>query len=186
MAGTLVVTPIHTYVRMSVASAHPSIHMSHQRHLLTKSNSFDQNFMKLLHIIKYHNVLFKFYNGPYHTMPSRLFALCSSKYGVFWLCENMQILPQRGYPCPMDTCLVLITLRKAYCFWLVYHIYCPPGPEGIKLFSCTSQLSIKFHLLIKTKMLKKIGISCFYISYDVIILLTIVGILTFMSRIKNF
>ena len=45
-------------------------------------------------------------------------------------------------------------------------------------------------MLIKTKMLKNIGISCFYISDDVFILLinakmpTIVGILTFMSRIN--
>ena len=36
-----------------------------------------------------------------------------------------------------------------------------PGPEVIKLFSCPTQVSIKFQLLIKTEMLKKIGISCF-------------------------
>ena len=59
------------------------------------------------------------------------------------------------------------------------------GPEVIKLFSCSTQLSIKFQLLIKSKTLKKIDISC----YDVFFLLlnvkmpTIVGILTFMSRI---
>ena len=41
-----------------------------------------------------------------------------------------------------------------------------PGPEVIKLFSCSTQLSIKFFLLINVKMP------------------TIVGILTFMSR-KN-
>ena len=34
-------------------------------------------------------------------------------------------------------------------------------PEVIKLFSCSTQLSIKLQLLIKTKMMKKIGISCF-------------------------
>ena len=34
------------------------------------------------------------------------------------------------------------------------------GPEVMKLFLCSTQLSIKFQLLIKTKMLKKIGISC--------------------------
>ena len=38
---------------------------------LSNLNSFDQNFMKLGHIIKYHNV-FKFDNGPYLTMPSEL------------------------------------------------------------------------------------------------------------------
>ena len=36
-----------------------------------------------------------------------------------------------------------------------------PGPEIIKLFSCTSQLSIKFQLLIKTKTLTNEGVSCF-------------------------
>ena len=41
-----------------------------------------------------------------------------------------------------------------------------PGPEVIKLFSCSTQLSMKFFLLIDVKMP------------------TIVGILTFMSR-KN-
>ena len=41
-----------------------------------------------------------------------------------------------------------------------------PGPELIKLFSCSTQLSMKFFLLINVKMP------------------TIVGILTFMSR-KN-
>ena len=41
-----------------------------------------------------------------------------------------------------------------------------PGPEVIKLFSCSTQLSMKFFLLINVKMP------------------TVVGILTFMSR-KN-
>ena len=34
-------------------------------------------------------------------------------------------------------------------------------PRAIKLFSCSTQLSIKIQLLIKTKMLKKIGVSGF-------------------------
>ena len=41
-----------------------------------------------------------------------------------------------------------------------------PGPEVIKLFSCSTQLRLKFILLINVKMP------------------TIVGILTFMSRIN--
>ena len=45
-------------------------------------------------------------------------------------------------------------------------IHPAPGPEVIKLFSCSTQLSMKFFLLINVKMP------------------TIVGILTFMSR-KN-
>ena len=47
-----------------------------QGHPLSKSNTFDQNFMKLGHIVKYHDVFFKFNNGPYCTMPSVVMALC--------------------------------------------------------------------------------------------------------------
>ena len=36
--------------------------------LLSKSNTFDQNFMKLGHIVLYHDVFFKLDNGPYRTM----------------------------------------------------------------------------------------------------------------------
>ena len=42
-----------------------------------------------------------------------------------------------------------------------------PGPEVIKLFSCSTQLSLKFYLLINVKMA------------------TLVGILTFMSGKNN-
>ena len=35
-----------------------------------------------------------------------------------------------------------------------------PGPEVIKLFSCSTQLSTKFQLLIKTKILTNIEVSC--------------------------
>ena len=36
-----------------------------------------------------------------------------------------------------------------------------PGPEVIKLFSCSNQLSTKFQQLIKTKMPTKEAVSCF-------------------------
>ena len=36
-----------------------------------------------------------------------------------------------------------------------------PGPEVIKLFSCSTQLSTKFQLLIKTKILTGKEVSCF-------------------------
>ena len=64
MAGALSVTPVRTHVRLS------------KRRPLSKSNSFDQNFMKLGHIVKYHDVFFKFDNGPYRTMFSVVMALC--------------------------------------------------------------------------------------------------------------
>ena len=65
-----------------------------------------------------------------------------------------------------------------------------PGPEGIKLFSCSTQLSMKFKLLIRIKISRN---SAFLGSYKPRLLFfllinvkipTIVGILTFMSR-KN-
>ena len=36
-----------------------------------------------------------------------------------------------------------------------------PGPEGIKLFSCSTQLSMKFQLLIKAKIPTNEEVSCF-------------------------
>ena len=54
-----------------------SVHMSHQLRQLPKSNSFDQSFMKLGHIVKYHNVFFKFDNGLYRTIPLGVIAPCS-------------------------------------------------------------------------------------------------------------
>ena len=45
---------------------------------------FDQNFMKLDHIVEHHNVFFKFENGQYPTMHSRIIALCSLKFTIFY------------------------------------------------------------------------------------------------------
>ena len=65
------------------------------------------------------------------------------------------------------------------------------GPWVINLFSCSIQLSIKFHLLIKTEMLERK--KCFLdlkLSLVVFIMLinvkmpTIIGILTLMSMIN--
>ena len=53
---------------------------------LSKSNSFDQNFMKLGHIVKYYNVFSKFHNGPYCTI---LFRSC----GTFFM--KFQIMKKR-------------------------------------------------------------------------------------------
>ena len=68
MAGALSVTPVHpsvlTYVRLSKDV--PSL----------SQNTFDKNFMKLGHIVKYHDVFFKFDNGSYRTMLSVVMALC--------------------------------------------------------------------------------------------------------------
>ena len=65
-----------------------------------------------------------------------------------------------------------------------------PGPEVIKLFSCSTQLSTKFQLLIETrKPSNKEVSSCMSLRYLFIMLInvkmsTVVGILTFMSRIN--
>ena len=53
-----------TYVRTS------------KRRPLSNSNTFNQNFMKLGHIVKYHDVFFKFNNGPYRTMLQVVMTLC--------------------------------------------------------------------------------------------------------------
>ena len=63
-----------------------------------------------------------------------------------------------------------------------------PGPEVIKLFSCSPQLSMKFKMLISIKFLTN---SALLVSDKLIMLFflflnvkmpTVVGILTFMSR----
>ena len=63
------------------------------------------------------------------------------------------------------------------------------GPDVIKLFSCSTQLSMKFQLFQKKFMLKIKDFSCFFKLSDVVFIMlinvkmpTIVGILTFMSK----
>ena len=61
---------------------------------------------------------------------------------------------------------------------------------GPAIFSCSTELSMKFQLLIKTKMLKVKYFLAFKLSDTAFILLidvkmpTIVGILTFISRMN--
>ena len=68
--------------------------------------------------------------------------------------------------------------------------YVIPGPEVIKLFSCSTQLSIKFQLLIKTKLLKNANFLAFKLSNVAFSMLinvkmpTLVGILTFISMLN--
>ena len=67
MAGALSATPVCPsvlYVRLSRGRP------------LSNSNIFYQNSMKLGHIVKYHDVFFKFDNGPYRIRLSRVMALC--------------------------------------------------------------------------------------------------------------
>ena len=53
-----------------------------QRCQHSNSNIFYRNFMKLGHIVKYHNVFSKFDNGPYRIMLSVVMALCLWKFTV--------------------------------------------------------------------------------------------------------
>ena len=71
MAGALSVPP----VRPSVLYVRTYVCLS-QRRPLSKLNTFDQNFMQLSHIVKYHNIVFKLDNGPYRTRLSVVMALC--------------------------------------------------------------------------------------------------------------
>ena len=76
-----------------------------------------------------------------------------------------------------------------------------PGPYVIKLYSCSTQLSIEFQLLIKAKIptneevsslptneevssFKSLKINVVFIMLINVKMPTIVGILTFMSRIN--
>ena len=69
MAGVLSVTlSVRPYILTYV-------HLSRQRPL-SKSNTYDQNFMKLDHIVKFHNVFIKYDNGLYRTRLSVVMALC--------------------------------------------------------------------------------------------------------------
>ena len=63
MAGSLSVTPVRPYVRPDDVPSLTRIF-------------FNQNFMKLGHIVKYHDDFFKFDNGPHRTRLSRVMALC--------------------------------------------------------------------------------------------------------------
>ena len=64
IAGALSVTPVRPSVRL------------YKRRPLFKSNTFDQSFMKQRHIVYYHDVFFKFNNGPYGTVVLVVMALC--------------------------------------------------------------------------------------------------------------
>ena len=72
MAEALSVTPVpssvYTYIRNYIRLS--------RRCPLSNSNIFYQNFMKLGHIVKYHDVFFKFHNGPCRTRLSVVMALC--------------------------------------------------------------------------------------------------------------
>ena len=65
-----------------------------------------------------------------------------------------------------------------------------PGPKVIKLFPCSTPLSTKFQLLIKTKyrqMEKFLALSLSDVEFIMLMnvkMSTMVGILTFMSRIN--
>ena len=59
------------YRTMLFSSYGPPLFMKNHRFkqcMLSNSNSFDHNSMKLCHIVKYHDVFFKFDNGLYGTM----------------------------------------------------------------------------------------------------------------------
>ena len=61
------------------------------------------------------------------------------------------------------------------------------GPEVIKLFPCSNQISMKFKLLINIEIAQvngSSGLSHQSQSFILLVDVTIVGILTFMSRIN--
>ena len=70
-------------------------------------NSFDYNSMKLVHIIKYHNVV-KFQNGPYRIMPSGVIAFVNDN-SLF-----IRIWQLQGHPYPMNTFLGIPTFSLLF------------------------------------------------------------------------
>ena len=66
-----------------------------------------------------------------------------------------------------------------------------PGLKVIKLFSCSTQLNMNFQLLIESKILKNNDfflpktLRCLFIMLINVKMPTIVGILTFMSKINS-
>ena len=84
------------------------------------------------------------------------------------------LIPIQLYECSVYKCILFVSYKnflgkkgsmRLYISSvnILNYRYIKPGPEVIKLFSCSTQLSMKFFLLINVKMP------------------TIVGILTFMS-----
>ena len=77
---------------------------------------------------------------------------------------------------------------QEYCFGVKHFVV--PGPKIIKLFTCSTQLSMKFQLLTNTKyrQIKKFLALSFsdvvFIMHINVKMPTIVGILTFMSIIN--
>ena len=76
MTGALSIAPVRPYVLMHVRLSVCPYVRNTQRRPLSKTNIFDRNFMKLGHIVQYHNVFFKFDNGPYRTISSGVMAFC--------------------------------------------------------------------------------------------------------------
>ena len=54
-----------------------------KQRLVSKMNSFYYNSMKLGHIVKYHNVFFKFESGPYHIISSGVISLCLWQFPIY-------------------------------------------------------------------------------------------------------
>ena len=61
-----------------------------------------------------------------------------------------------------------------------------PGPEVIKLFSCSTQLSTKFQLIIKTKIPTNEEVSCFKFLRCCIIMLMSVKMPTIVNEQDKF
>ena len=100
---------------------------------------------------------------------------------VFSILSNFAIISLRKIEL---VCLLLYSYFNAHAF------VCVLDPQVTKPFSCSTQLSTKFQLLIKTNMLENKDFIASKFSDGVFIMLislkmpTIVGILTFMSLIN--
>ena len=80
----------------------------------------------------------------------------------------------------------VLTFEANCCFWMITYM---DWPRGYKTFSCSTQLRMKFQMLINSKILIKKFLALSLSDVGFIMLMnvkmpTIVGILTLMSRIN--
>ena len=100
---------------------------------LSKSNSFDQNFMKLGHIVKYHDVFLKFDNGPYCTMFSVVMAICLWKFTIWNNIRSLSLYFWSEFYETWSRCLVPWCLLQVWYWSISHHAYSSYGPLFMKI-----------------------------------------------------
>ena len=114
-------------------SVRPYIRTSEQWCLLSKLNSFDQNFMKLGHIVKFHDFFFKFDNGPYRAMPSVVMALCLWKFTIWNYVRSLSRLYFTRILWNLVTLLSTMMSSSSSKWSISHHAFSSYGPLFMKI-----------------------------------------------------